>query len=105
MNTLIQQYKAIKAKYPDAILLFRVGDYYEIFDEDAKTASNILGLELKKGNGGKAVNHTVSFPHSSLDTHLGKLIKAGHKVAVCDQLEDPKKTTKNVRRGVTDLYK
>ena len=105
MNTLIQQYKAIKAKYVDEILLFRVGDYYEVFNEDAKTTSEILGLELKKGNGGEEVNHAVSFPHYSLDTHLRKLIKAGHNVAVCDQLEDPKKTTKNVKRGVTDLYK
>ena len=105
MNTLIQQYKAIKAKYPDAILLFRVGDYYEVFDEDAKTASKILGLELKKENGSEEVNHAISFPYFSLDTHLRKLVKAGHKVAVCDQLEDPKKTTKNVKRAVTDLYK
>ena len=105
MNTLIQQYKAIKAKYPDAILLFRVGDYYEVFDDDATTASKILGLELTKGNVGEEVNHATSFPHFSLDTHLMKLLKAGHKVAVCDQLEDPKKTTKKVKRGVTDLYK
>ena len=61
MNTLMQQYKAIKAKYPDAILLFRVGDYYEIFNEDAKTASEILGLQLKKGSGCEEVNHAVSF--------------------------------------------
>ena len=105
MNTLMQQYKAIKAKYPDAILLFRVGDYYEVFNDDAKTASKILGLELKKGNAGEEVSHAVSFPHFSLHTHLRKLVKAGYKVAVCDQLEDPKKTTKNVKRGVTDLYK
>jgi DNA mismatch repair protein MutS len=95
----MQQYKAIKAKYPDAILLFRVGDYYEIFNEDAKTASEILGLQLKKGNRDGEVNHAVSFPHFSLDTHVRKLVKAGHKVAVCDQLEDPKKTTKNVKAG------
>ena len=105
MNTLIQQYKAIKAKYPDAILLFRVGDYYEVFDEDAKTASEILGLELKKGNGGEEVNQAVSFPHFSLDIHLRKLVKAGYKVTICDQLKDPKKTTKNSKQRVTDFYK
>ena len=104
MNPLIQQYIAIKAKYSDAILLFRVGDYYELFDEDAVTASRILGLELKKSNQGETIKQTTSFPHFSLDTHLYKLVKAGYKVAVCDQLEDPKKTTKNVKGGVTDLF-
>ena|SRR5690349_15080858 len=105
MNTLIEQYKAIKAKYPDAILLFRVGDYYEVFNEDAKTVSEILGLQLKTSDSGEDISTATSLPYFSLDSHLRKLVKAGYKVAVCDQLEDPKKTSKNVKRGVTDLLK
>ena len=105
MTTFIQQYKAIKDKYPDAILLFRVGDYYEVFNEDAKTVSELLGLELKTSDAGEEITRALSFPYFSLDAHLRKLVKAGYKVAVCDQLEDPKKTSKNVKRGVTDLFK
>ena len=104
MNTIIQQYKAIKRKYPEALLLFGVGDYYEVFNEDAQKASEILGLDLKTSDAGEEVRKATSFPYFSLDINLRKLVKAGHKVAVCDQLEDPKKTKKNVKRGVTDLF-
>ena len=104
MNTIIQQYKAIKRKYPEALLLFGVGDYYEVFNEDAQKASEILGLDLKTSKAGEEIRKATSFPCFSLDINLQKLVKSGHKVAVCDQLEDPKKTKKNVKRGVTDLF-
>jgi len=100
---LMQQHRAIKQKYPDAILLFRVGDFYETFGQDAVLASQILGITLTKRNNGAAADAALAgFPHHSLDTYLHKLVKAGHRVAVCDQLEDPKQAkgiVKNRRRS------
>ncbi len=93
---LMKQYNSIKAKYPNALLLFRVGDFYETFNEDAiRTA--------KRANGKASHIDLAGFPHHSLDTYLPKLIKAGERVAICDQLEDPKATKKIVKRGVTEL--
>ena len=101
---LMKQYYGIKAKYPDAILLFRVGDFYETFDQDAITASKILGIVLtKRSNGAAADMALAGFPHHSLDTYLPKLVRAGYRVAICDQLEDPKMTKTIVKRGVTEL--
>lgn len=101
---LMQQHRAIKAKYPDAILLFRVGDFYETFGEDAIKASQILGITLtKRNNGSASSNELAGFPHHALDTYLHKLVKAGHRVAICDQLEDPKQAKGIVKRGVTEL--
>lgn len=101
---LMKQYNAIKAKYPDALLLFRVGDFYETFGEDAIKASRILGIVLtRRANGAAAYIELAGFPHHSVDTYLPKLVKAGHRVAICDQLEDPKLTKKIVKRGVTEL--
>jgi len=101
---LMQQHKAIKAKYPDAILLFRVGDFYETFGEDAVHASRVLGITLtKRNNGAAASSELAGFPHHALDTYLHKLVKAGFRVAVCDQLEDPKQAKGIVKRGVTEL--
>ena len=101
---LMQQHRAIKQKYPDAILLFRVGDFYETFGEDAIVASKVLGITLTKRNNGSASSSELAgFPHHSLDTYLHKLVKAGHRVAICDQLEDPKSVKGIVKRGVTDM--
>lgn len=101
---LMQQHRAIKQKYPDAILLFRVGDFYETFGQDAVLASKILGITLTKRNNGAAAEAALAgFPHHSLDTYLHKLVKAGHRVAVCDQLEDPKQAKGIVKRGVTEM--
>ncbi len=101
---LMKQYNSIKAKYPDALLLFRVGDFYETFGEDAIKASGILGIVLtKRRNGAAAYVELAGFPHHSLDTYLPKLVRAGHRVAICDQLEDPKLAKKIVKRGVTEL--
>ena len=101
---LMKQYNAIKAKYPKALLLFRVGDFYETFNDDAVRASKILGIVLtKRANGKAAYVDLAGFPHHSLDTYLPKLVKAGERVAICDQLEDPKATKKIVKRGVTEL--
>ena len=101
---LMKQYNAIKAKYPDAILLFRVGDFYETFGSDAVKAAGILGIVLtKRKNGAAAFIDLAGFPHHSLDVYLPKLVRAGYRVAICDQLEDPKMTKKIVRRGVTEL--
>jgi DNA mismatch repair protein MutS len=101
---LMQQHRAIKQKYPDAILLFRVGDFYETFGEDAIVASKVLGITLTKRNNGSASSSELAgFPHHSLDTYLHKLVKAGHRVAICDQLEDPKNVKGIVKRGVTDM--
>ena len=101
---LMQQHRAIKQKYPDAILLFRVGDFYETFGEDAVIASKVLGITLtKRNNGSAASSELAGFPHHSLDTYLHKLVKAGHRVAICDQLEDPKTVKGIVKRGVTDM--
>ena len=101
---LMQQHRAIKQKYPDAILLFRVGDFYETFGEDAVIASKVLGITLtKRNNGAASSSELAGFPHHSLDTYLHKLVKAGHRVAICDQLEDPKSVKGIVKRGVTDM--
>lgn len=101
---LMKQYNAIKAKYPKALLLFRVGDFYETFNEDAVKAAKILGIVLtKRANGSASYVDLAGFPHHSLDTYLPKLVKAGERVAICDQLEDPKTTKKIVKRGVTEL--
>ena len=98
------QYNNIKTKYPDAMLLFRVGDFYETFGEDAKIAAKILGIILtKRGAGSESETALAGFPHHSLNTYLPKLVKAGLRVAICDQLEDPKLTKKIVKRGVTEL--
>ena len=99
MNNIIEQYKTIKAKYPDAILLFRTGDFYELFNADAESASKILGLKLNTAEADKHIIHEVSFPCYSLDNYLQKLVRAGYRVAVCEQLENPK-TNKNIKRGV-----
>lgn len=101
---MMQQHRSIKQKYPDAILLFRVGDFYETFGQDAVLASRILGITLtKRNNGAAAESELAGFPHHSLDTYLHKLVKAGHRVAVCDQLEDPKQAKGLVKRGVTEM--
>ena len=104
ITPLMQQYNAIKAKYPDALLLFRVGDFYETFGQDAIQASKILDIILtKRGAGSQSETELAGFPHHSLNLYLPKLVKAGLRVAICDQLEDPKKTKKIVKRGVTEL--
>ena len=100
----MKQYNGIKAKYPDACLLFRVGDFYETFGEDAVRASKILGITLtKRGAGSETETALAGFPHHSINTYLPKLVKAGLRVAICDQLEDPKMTKTIVKRGVTEL--
>ncbi len=101
---LMKQYNDIKAKYPDAILLFRVGDFYETFGEDAIKASKILGITLtKRANGQASHIELAGFPHHSVDNYLPKLVRAGYRVAICDQLEDPKLTKTIVKRGITEL--
>jgi DNA mismatch repair protein MutS len=101
---LMKQYFSIKGQYPGALLLFRVGDFYETFEEDARTASKILGIVLtKRSNGAASQIDLAGFPHHSLDVYLPKLVRAGQRVAVCDQLEDPKLTKTIVKRGVTEL--
>lgn len=101
---LMKQYNAIKRKHPDAILLFRVGDFYETFSEDAIKASEILGITLtKRANGAASYVELAGFPHHALDTYLPKLVRAGQRVAICEQLEDPKLTKSIVKRGVTEL--
>jgi len=100
----MQQHRAIKQKYPDAILLFRVGDFYETFGEDAIHASRILGITLTKRNNGSASSSELAgFPHHALDTYLHKLVKGGFRVAICDQLEDPRLAKGIVKRGVTEM--
>lgn len=101
---LMKQYNQIKAKHPQALLLFRVGDFYETFGEDAIVASKVLGIVLtKRGAGSSSEIELAGFPHHSLDSYLPKLVRAGHRVAICDQLEDPKMTKTIVKRGVTEL--
>ena len=101
---LMKQYNQIKAKYPDALLLFRVGDFYETFGQDAVRAAKILGIILtKRGAGSTSETELAGFPHHSINTYLPKLVRAGCRVAICDQLEDPKMTKKIVKRGVTEL--
>ena len=99
----MNQYNTIKKKYPDALLLFRVGDFYETFGEDAVKASQILGIILTHRNNGGDRTELAGFPHHSINTYLPKLVKAGQRVAICDQLEDPKQTKTIVKRGVTEL--
>lgn len=101
---LMKQYFAIKAQHPDALLLFRVGDFYETFGDDAVTASKVLGIVLtRRANGAASFVELAGFPHHSIDSYLPRLVRAGYKVAVCDQLEDPKLTKKIVKRGITEL--
>ena len=101
---MMQQHKAIKVKYPDAILLFRVGDFYETFGPDAIITSQVLGITLTKRSNGTGPNSELAgFPYHALDTYLHKLVKAGYRVAICDQLEDPKATKGIVKRGVTEM--
>lgn len=100
---LSKQYNQIKAKYPGALLLFRVGDFYETFGEDAVRAAKILGITLTRRNNGNADDHLAGFPHHSLDTYLPRLVRAGERVAICDQLEDPATAKGIVKRGVTEL--
>ncbi len=101
---LMKQYNAIKAKYPGALLLFRVGDFYETFGQDAVQASRVLDIVLtKRGNGSASEMELAGFPHHALDTYLPKLVRAGHRVAICDQLEDPRMVKGIVKRGVTEL--
>jgi DNA mismatch repair protein MutS len=101
---LMQQHRAIKQKYPDAVLLFRVGDFYETFGEDAIVASQVLGITLtKRNNGAASSSELAGFPHHALDTYLHKLVRAGYRVAICDQLEDPKTVKGIVKRGVTEM--
>src|SRR5260370_36709545 len=96
---LMQQHRAIKQKYPDAILLFRVGDFYETFGEDAIVASRVLGITLtKRNNGAASSSELAGFPYHALDTYLHKLVKPGHRVAICAQLEDPKMVKGHVQR-------
>lgn len=103
VTPLMNQYNTIKKKYPDALLLFRVGDFYETFGEDAVRASGILGITLTHRNNGGDRTELAGFPHHSINTYLPKLVKAGLRVAICDQLEDPKQTKTIVKRGVTEL--
>ena len=103
VTPLMKQYNSIKAKYPNAMLLFRVGDFYETFGEDAVLSSKILGITLTKRSNGSSNDALAGFPHHALDTYLPKLVRSGQRVAICDQLEDPKATKKIVKRGVTEL--
>ena len=101
---LMKQYFEMKTKHPDAILLFRVGDFYETFCDDAISASEILGITLtRRANGAAQSIELAGFPHHALDTYLPKLVRAGKRVAICEQLEDPKLTKKLVKRGITEL--
>ena len=101
---LMKQYIAMKQKHPDAILLFRVGDFYETFSDDAIASSEILGITLtRRANGSAQYVELAGFPHHALDTYLPKLVRAGKRVAICEQLEDPKTTKKLVKRGITEL--
>ena len=103
VTPLMRQYNEIKSKYPDAILLFRVGDFYETFGKDAIVASKVLEIILTNRANGSSRIELAGFPHHAIDNYLPKLVKAGHRVAICDQLEDPKQTKKIVKRGVTEL--
>ena len=104
LTPMMRQFMEMKAKHPDAILLFRCGDFYETYLQDAITASEILGITLtRRSNGSSAATEMAGFPHHALDTYLPKLVRAGKRVAICDQLEDPKLTKKLVKRGITEL--
>ena len=100
----MKQYSEVKAKYPDTILLFRMGDFFETFDEDAKVTSRVLGITLtRRGNGAAGETPLAGFPHHALDTYLPKLLKAGLRVAICEQLEDPKFAKGIVKRDVIEV--
>ncbi len=100
----MKQYYQMKSKHPDAILLFRVGDFYETFGDDAIKASSILGITLtKRANGSASFVELAGFPYHALDTYMPKLVMAGQRVAICEQLEDPKKTKTIVKRGIIEL--
>ena len=103
ITPLMQQYNRMKQKHPDAILLFRVGDFYETFGVDAERASEILGIILTSRNNGGSDVPLAGFPHHSLDSYLPKLVKAGYRVAICEQLEKPSPQKKIVKRGVTEI--
>jgi len=100
----MKQYKQVKAKHPDSVLLFRMGDFYETFEEDAGTAARVLGITLtKRGNGSAGEVPLAGFPHHALETYLPKLVRAGYRVAICEQLEDPKKAKGIVKRDVIEV--
>ncbi|HQJ20263.1 MAG TPA: DNA mismatch repair protein MutS, partial [Bacteroidales bacterium] len=100
----MKQYYSVKAKHPDALLLFRVGDFYETFGEDAIKASEILGITLtRRANGAASFVELAGFPYHALDIYLPRLVRAGQRVAICEQLEDPKLAKKIVKRGITEL--
>ncbi|MBO5586195.1 MAG: DNA mismatch repair protein MutS, partial [Prevotella sp.] len=104
LTPMMKQFFDLKAKHPDALLLFRCGDFYETYCDDATDAAQILGITLTRRNNGAAKGDAMAgFPHHALDTYLPKLIRAGRRVAICDQLEDPKLTKKLVKRGITEL--
>ena len=101
---MMKQFNEIKTKHPDAVLLFRCGDFYETFSDDAIVAAEILGITLtRRANGAAQFVELAGFPHHALDTYLPKLVRAGKRVAICDQLEDPKSVKGIVKRGVTEL--
>ena len=105
VTPLMKQYNDIKSKYPDAILLFRVGDFYETFGNDAVVASKILGIVLtKRGAGSTSETELAGFPHHSIGNYLPKLVKSGYRVAICDQLEDPKLAKKIVKKAIDEKY-
>ena len=104
LTPMMKQFLDLKAKHPDAVMLFRCGDFYETYSTDAIIAAEILGITLtKRANGKGKTVEMAGFPHHALDTYLPKLIRAGKRVAICDQLEDPKTTKKLVKRGITEL--
>ena len=104
ITPLMQQYYEIKSQYPDSILFYRVGDFYETFADDAVVVSKVLGLVLtRKASGAGSYTNLAGVPHHAIDIYLPKMVAAGYKVAICDQLEDPKLTKKLVKRGVTEL--
>ncbi len=104
LTPMMKQFLDLKAKHPDAVMLFRCGDFYETYSTDAVVAAEILGITLtKRANGKGKTVEMAGFPHHALDTYLPKLVRAGKRVAICDQLEDPKMTKKLVKRGITEL--
>ena len=107
LTPMMKQFYDLKAKHPDAVLLFRCGDFYETYCDDAVIAAQVLGITLTRRNNGKsstaAQTEMAGFPHHALDTYLPRLVRAGYRVAICDQLEDPKFAKKLVKRGITEL--
>ena len=100
-DSMIKQFQDLKQKHPDAVLLFRCGDFYETYEDDAEIAARDLGITLTKSS--KDGTRMAGFPHHALDTYLPRLIRKGHRIAICDQLEDPRLTQKLVKRGITEL--